>query len=448
MPTPRRRRSRFVPAKGLDAAVARAVAAPAVTRFADEVEAEAKRNMPEAKMWLCLAPESRVAAFGTLDAVRRLYVGRALRLTFRSASRLGAAPPPDRVLTVTPNHPLFTTRGWVAAEFLKEGDQAFGSALFDPAASGPHEHDRPPALGEVFRASALTRPPERVMRPRLDLDGEQDGSSFDGDVDVVAIDGTLRDVLDAHAVEMFPELAFSRGGAGDVTFPASGPRLARLLGRPLAALRRRARARAGQRPFPVGAPPLPMRLAEGAECHPAGAQEASDRGEAGTVPCGNPAHRHAVSVEAFDLVAVEVIPWSGHVYDLTTRAGWLFAEGMIVHNSMRDELVRHTHVRADGQTIPANLRFRVGRDLLRAPRDPNGSIEEVANCRCEDPRLPDAVRDAVSAGPTRVAGTRASARVAVVFERIDEVEFGTAEEPPLRPMGNAARTVASRHRSA
>lgn len=115
--------------------------------------------------------------------------------------------------------------------------------------------------------------------------------------------------------------------------------------------------------------------------------------------------------------------------------------------SMRDDRVRPSHVDADGQEIPENLRFQVGSELLREPRDPNGSIGETANCRCESPRDPDAIRRRIAAGPVEVAGTRVSATVSVEFPRIDEAEFGTPEDPGLRFMGNAARTVASRSRA-
>lgn len=47
-----------------------------------------------------------------------------------------------------------------------------------------------------------------------------------------------------------------------------------------------------------------------------------------------------------------------------------------------DERTRPTHADADGQTVPIDATFSVGADQLRYPGDPDGSAEEVINCRC------------------------------------------------------------------
>jgi 2'-5' RNA ligase len=47
-----------------------------------------------------------------------------------------------------------------------------------------------------------------------------------------------------------------------------------------------------------------------------------------------------------------------------------------------DERTRETHADADGQEVPLDQPFQVGDDLLNFPGDPDGSIEETANCRC------------------------------------------------------------------
>ena len=47
-----------------------------------------------------------------------------------------------------------------------------------------------------------------------------------------------------------------------------------------------------------------------------------------------------------------------------------------------DERTRDTHVDANGQEVPLNEYFSVGADSLMYPGDPDGSDEEVINCRC------------------------------------------------------------------
>lgn len=50
--------------------------------------------------------------------------------------------------------------------------------------------------------------------------------------------------------------------------------------------------------------------------------------------------------------------------------------------STEDDTTRETHIEADGQTVDLDDTFTVGDDELLFPGDPDGSPEEVINCRC------------------------------------------------------------------
>lgn len=50
--------------------------------------------------------------------------------------------------------------------------------------------------------------------------------------------------------------------------------------------------------------------------------------------------------------------------------------------STNDDRVRHDHSSADGQTVGMDGEFEVGGESLLFPGDPNGSPENVINCRC------------------------------------------------------------------
>lgn len=80
-----------------------------------------------------------------------------------------------------------------------------------------------------------------------------------------------------------------------------------------------------------------------------------------------------------------------------TAAGWNFGESDISitlsttldsvsmeneWNTLEDDRVRPTHADAQGQTQAPGDPFEVGDALLLFPCDPNGPIEETANCRC------------------------------------------------------------------
>lgn len=51
-------------------------------------------------------------------------------------------------------------------------------------------------------------------------------------------------------------------------------------------------------------------------------------------------------------------------------------------NALNDARTRQTHADADGQTAAPGETFTVGADQLNFPCDPDGSPEEVCNCRC------------------------------------------------------------------
>jgi hypothetical protein len=119
----------------------------------------------------------------------------------------------------------------------------------------------------------------------------------------------------------------------------------------------------------------------------------------------------------------------------------------------RDERVRTTHRHADSQEIPANLRYVLrrpgkapGTELARVPRDPNLSIGNAINCRCESIPLPGAVARTIHDGPTVIAGTRVRAEITCSYHRAAESEFGGDGDEGAHFMGGAIDEVAARTR--
>lgn len=101
-----------------------------------------------------------------------------------------------------------------------------------------------------------------------------------------------------------------------------------------------------------------------------------------------------------------------------------------------DERVRPSHVHADGQVIPDNLRYlipkvntgndlndiRAGYDQAKAPRDPNLPIGNRINCRCVSVPLRGVIARAIQLEDAHAYGTHVSARVSVRFPRVVESE--------------------------
>lgn len=118
--------------------------------------------------------------------------------------------------------------------------------------------------------------------------------------------------------------------------------------------------------------------------------------------------------------------------------------------TVRDERVRTTHVKTDGQMIPANLRFKmpktsgVGVDLCRHPRDPSLPTAQSINCRCADPTLPGVLARSIHALPAVLQGTRVVAQTETRFPRAAESENGTSEDQAAYFLRNALREVGAR----
>jgi hypothetical protein len=86
------------------------------------------------------------------------------------------------VLSVTPNHPILTSVGWVPAKVLKKGDYVIGGSFREPMAFGDGDVQRMPVTAqEVFDFLALSGANERVRG----VTSQFHGDGRDGYVNVV-----------------------------------------------------------------------------------------------------------------------------------------------------------------------------------------------------------------------------------------------------------------------
>lgn len=123
--------------------------------------------------------------------------------------------------------------------------------------------------------------------------------------------------------------------------------------------------------------------------------------------------------------------------------------------TVRDERVRHTHIETDGQTIPANLRYKVlstkggdTYDLGRQPRDTALPLPNRINCRCASVPLPGLLAATIHQVPTMLQGTRVVGGIESHFPRIAESEVGTSGDSAARFMGRAIDEVGTAHNGA
>jgi hypothetical protein len=101
------------------------------------------------------------------------------------------------LLTCTPNHPILTNRGWIAAELIKQGDHVL--RCLDPQrvalALDPNYHEVPSRIEDVVGTALKSGRMVSTVVPGTPEDFHGDGS--DGDIDIVFADGLSQDGREA-----------------------------------------------------------------------------------------------------------------------------------------------------------------------------------------------------------------------------------------------------------
>ena len=133
----------------------------------------------------CVLPGQHALPIGRLvGASKGFHDGPAIKLTFASG----------RNLSVTPNHPILTPRGLVAAKELRKGMKVTSAADFERMldSCSPDNNDRPALIENVFGSFNVAGGVVSARMPTAAEDFHGDGVFRNGDVDVVVANGKLR----------------------------------------------------------------------------------------------------------------------------------------------------------------------------------------------------------------------------------------------------------------
>lgn len=274
----------------------------------------------DTRVW---SPPARLSAEtsnlrGAQAVTRRWYTGEIVVL-------LTAA---GRQVTVTPNHPVLTESGWVAAHLLREGDSVVSYA--GPGGidgSVPNEQNMPARIEERFGASTVV--PESVPFSTEHFHGD----IGDGQVDVVAANGKLDPWTLATLLQprQQPLLTFGCGEPACLHRLCPNQRFALGADSTTSGSIRRHRALA----------PFRLRLScstydhlprSGAHRYPSEDQVTPDRAPVNPVALRERQHRFPGEISLDSIRHARRIRWSGQVFNLVTEAGWYIANGIVTHN--------------------------------------------------------------------------------------------------------------------
>jgi len=126
-----------------------------------------------------------------------------------------------KLLTVTPNHPVLTTRGWVSAKFIKKGDNVVSTGWGDRASGvmRPDKNHVPTTVENIPSSFNMFRLGS-VPRSTKNLNGN--GGIGDGDIDVVFANRLLWNGFDPSYRKHMIEFFFGSRNVGSIPFNASG----------------------------------------------------------------------------------------------------------------------------------------------------------------------------------------------------------------------------------
>ena len=177
----------------------------------------------------CILEGQSVLAPDAIGATKAFYDGWCIEITLENGHRI----------SVTENHPILTTRGWVFAKDLNQFDQAFIAVNGEriAAAINPNNNQRPTNIENIFRSFHKSNSMISGRMKVAPQDFHGDARFIQGDVDVVRPDGFLlsnlkslaskargqfgfygRDILMNYLKSLGPINSFFDGGLA----PASG----------------------------------------------------------------------------------------------------------------------------------------------------------------------------------------------------------------------------------
>jgi hypothetical protein len=162
----------------------------------------------------CILPGQEIQG-RVVVASKARYAGKAVRITVASGVRL----------TVTSNHPVLTSEGFVAAGNLRKGQYLLHYVGEDELGADDVQHA--PALAEeIFEAMASFGTEASQVR---DLDFHGDAAFFDGEVEIVRANGSLGGDGVADATQVLSQGSLRGEGEGK-TLLASGSGPSKVVG--------------------------------------------------------------------------------------------------------------------------------------------------------------------------------------------------------------------------
>jgi len=159
-----------------------------------------------------LLPSQRVSGNAVLG-LKAFYSGKAVEIITSDGSRL----------SMTAQHPVLTSSGWIPSDKVKQGDEliCYGGKVLGSTASGEVDIDNsPPTIKYVFDTLSSHI---RASVPRAFVNLYGDIKFIEGDVDIVGVDGSLMAGLKSEIRKLRNQLSLTKPNRGKVVSSRFSP---------------------------------------------------------------------------------------------------------------------------------------------------------------------------------------------------------------------------------
>ncbi|MDP2663545.1 MAG: hypothetical protein Q8R28_22760, partial [Dehalococcoidia bacterium] len=179
-----------------------------------QIYPKAEAPMPPAHV-NCLLPGGDIEARGIEAVMRSRYAGPALELRTQSGHKL----------SVTPNHPILTPRGFRPAYLIQVGDEIICGTLRqgEPAPIDPYHQHGPARIEDIWDAYQIAPAVSAGRVPATTEDLHGDGRWIDGQIDIIGTDGLLENRGQPQGGQHISEGEFDRGGTHQRPLMGSRP---------------------------------------------------------------------------------------------------------------------------------------------------------------------------------------------------------------------------------
>lgn len=273
----------------------------------------------------CILPGAIIEG-AVVGGLKAFYSGPAVEIELTRGHRV----------SLTVNHPVLTSDGWVAAGALQQGMNLLSCATVIEAAgtaSGPHDNYSPSTIEDVFETLAR-RGFSSAGVVSSDLHG--DAKFVEGNIDVVLPECELVSCREAVSTQKVGNLDFSVSDMEKSVLSSDSARSSDLNRIDLPA------------PCSVSGCDLPLsdsrirdlqplpfdqlRLGLAAEWNIAKPESSLDGSTADADFFGQLVDRSSRVVSADKVLKVRNFNFRGHVFDLQTSVGWMLANGIVISN--------------------------------------------------------------------------------------------------------------------